>query len=735
MALAMLIAAAVCAFGAGDAPAKVEAGEVFRDTSRPADERVADLLSRLTLDEKISQLVNDSPAIERLGIPAYDWWSECLHGVARAGRATVFPQAIGLGATFDEALIKEVGAAIADEGRAKHNAAVAASGGASARYSGLTFWTPNINIFRDPRWGRGQETYGEDPFLTGTLGAAFVRGLQGDDPKYIKAAACAKHYAVHSGPEPLRHTFNAVVSGKDLRETYLPAFHRLVDAGVVGVMCAYNRTDGDPCCGSSALLGKILRDEWGFQGYVVTDCGALNDMYQGHKTSKDAAEAGATAVKSGVNVECGHVYLHLKEAMARGLVTEKEIDAVLAPAMRVRMRLGLFDPPEAVPFSKIGMDVVDSTKHRELARRAAAESIVLLKNRGNVLPLKANAKKLAVVGPNAASIEALLGNYYGVSSSMVTVLEGIIGRAPAGCSVEYVQGCLLTEPRGGSGGAVWMSQGADAVIAVVGLTGLLEGEEGDALANTNGGDRKEIGLPASQVAFLKELRKGVKIPLIVVLTGGGAIACPEIEELADAVLMAWYPGEEGGTAVAQVLFGDVNPSGRLPVTVPKSLDQLPAFEDYAMSGSGSTKGRTYRYMRDEPLWPFGFGLSYSKFEYSELRVSPGDGNDAAAVGVTLKNAGSVAGDDVVQMYITAPSGAPNAPLASLKTIKRVHLKAGESRRISIPVSRDMLALVDDKGNIAPVPGTYRITVGGCSPSASCERLGAAKPVSGELVTK
>lgn len=727
MSLAIMACVAVCACGTGP----VGAGEAFRDPSRPAGERVADLLSRLTLDEKISQLVNDSPAIERLGIPAYDWWSECLHGVGRAGRATVFPQAIGLGATFDEDLVKQVAGVIAEEGRAKHNAAVAASGGNSPRYGGLTFWTPNINIFRDPRWGRGQETYGEDPFLTGTLGAAFVRGLQGDDPRYIKAAACAKHYAVHSGPEPLRHSFNAVVSPKDLNETYLPAFHRLVDAGVAGVMCAYNRLDGEPCCGNRTLLGKILRDDWKFEGYVVTDCGAVWDMHQGHKTSKDAAEAAALALKSGVNVECGHDVLKVKEAMGRGLVTEADIDAALTPAMRVRMRLGMFDPPEVVPFSKIGMEVVDSAAHRAVARRAAAESIVLLKNKNGVLPLKKSVKSLAVVGPSAASVEALLGNYYGVSGSMVTVLEGVVAGAPPACSVEYVQGCLLNQKSGGNGGAVWVSQGKDAVIAVVGLTSLLEGEEGDALANTTGGDRADIGLPANQVAFLKELRKGVKQPLIVVLTGGGPIACPEVEELADAVLMAWYPGEEGGAAVADVLFGNVNPSGRMPVTVPRSVEQLPAFEDYAMNGA---KGRTYRYMKEEPLWPFGFGLSYAKFEFRDLKViSRGLSTDSVAeLEVTVENSGAVAGDEVVQVYVAAPEDVGNAPISSLRAVRRVRLEPGARQTLRIPVTRPMLELVNDKGEQRMARDTYRILVGGCSPGGRGEALGAAKLLSVDL---
>jgi beta-glucosidase len=737
MAASLAISLTLCVVGQSVSPPSGEAGaavEVFRDPSRSADERATDLLGKLTLDEKISQLVHDSPAIERLGIPAYNWWSECLHGVARAGRATVFPQAIGLGATFDEDLVKQVAAAIADEARAKHNAAIAASGGNSPQYGGLTFWTPNINIYRDPRWGRGQETYGEDPFLTGTLGSAFVRGLQGDDPNHIKAAACAKHYAVHSGPEPLRHQFNAVVSPKDLRETYLPAFHRLVDAGVAGVMCAYNRTDGEPCCGNGTLLGDILRKEWGFTGYVVSDCGALTDIYQGHHTTKDAAESAALAVKTGVNVECGHVYFELKKAVERGLVTEKEIDAALLPGLRVRMRLGLFDAPGGGRFDKIGMDVVDSTEHRALARRAAIESIVLLKNKDNVLPLKKTIKRLAVVGPNAASIQALLGNYNGLSSSMVTVVEGLTAGAPAGCSIEYTQGCLLNEKTGGNGGAVWMSQGADAVVAVMGLTSLLEGEEGDALANSTGGDRKDIGVPANQVEFLKELRRGVKIPIIVVLTGGGPIACPEIHGLADAVLMAWYPGEEGGAAVADVLFGNANPSGRLPVTVPKSLDQLPAFEDYAMSGGTSGKSRTYRYMRDEPLYPFGFGLSYAKFEYQDLRklLDPPGSGGMGTLEAFVHNAGTADGDDVIQFYITPPDGMPDAPIASLKAIRRIRVPAGQTELARFKITREMFEVVNEKGETVVLKGEYTVQIGGSAPGGRAGALGMAPMLSVKL---
>jgi beta-glucosidase len=708
-----------------DIPPQVEL-PVFRDPARSPDERTVDLLSRLTLDERISQLLNASAAIDRLGIPAYDWWNECLHGVADAGRATVFPQAIGLGATFDEDLIRRVAAAISDEARAKHNVTVAATHGASPRFSGLTFWAPNINIYRDPRWGRGQETYGEDPFLTGRLGTAFVRGLQGDDLDHLKIAACAKHFAVHSGPEPLRHKFNAVVGPRDLNETYLPAFHALVDAGVAGVMCAYNRTNDEPCCAGNVLLKQYLRDRWGFRGYVVSDCGAVSDFHTGHHVTADAPESAALAVKSGVNIECGHVYADLAKAIAMGLASEHDVDEALAPAMAIRFRLGLFDPPEISPYAKIGPEVINCQKHRDIAREAADKSIVLLKNSNGTLPLKTSLQRIAIVGPNATSIEALMGNYYGLSSHYVTILEGVVARTPPGCTVEYVQGCMLCAPADGAGGAIWAGKDADAVVAVMGINSLLEGEEGEALANGNGGDRTDIGLPANQIDFLRKLRAGLKKPLIVVLTGGGPIACPEVQELADAVLFAWYPGEQGGTAVADVLFGDVNPSGRLPVTFPMSTDQLPAFEDYAMAAG---PGRTYRYMRGEPLYPFGFGLSYTTFEYHDLKLSRSTvhAGESVHLQVIVENAGMRAGEEVVQVYVAAPAMS-GTPISSLKGFRRVAVEAGKSRIVEFDITSDMLAMANEQGLPTLVSGEYRLTIGAVSPSARGAVLGASAPV-------
>jgi beta-glucosidase len=554
--------------------------DVFRNPSAPLEARINDLISKLTLEEKALQMMHRSPAIPRLNIPAYNWWNESLHGVARSGVATVFPQAIGLGATFDEDLIFRIGNAISDEARAMHNASVAK--GHRLQYSGLTFWTPNINIFRDPRWGRGQETYGEDPFLTATLGMALVKGLQGNHPSYLKVAACAKHFAVHSGPERLRHEFNAVASPKDLRETYLPAFKALVDNGVETVMCAYNATNGEPCCSNQYLLKEVLRDEWGFKGHVVSDCWALVDLYQenGHKTVATQAEAVALAVKRGVNLNCGDEFPALVEAVNKGLITEKEIDAALAVLLKTRFRLGLFDPAENNPYNKIGTDVIDSEAHRALAKEAALKSIVLLKNNG-ALPLKNDLPRYFVTGPNAEGVYALMGNYYGVNPNMVTFLEGIAAAIQPGSQLQYKPGVELD--RANVNPIDWTTgdaKASDVTFVVMGLTGMLEGEEGESIASPHYGDRLDYDLPKAQIDFLKKLRDGNPKPIIAIVTGGSPMNLSEVHELADAVLLVWYAGEEGGNAVADILFGKASPSGKLPITFPKSLAQLPPYEDY-----------------------------------------------------------------------------------------------------------------------------------------------------------
>jgi beta-glucosidase len=643
--------------------------------------------------------------------------------VARNGRATVFPQAIGLAATWDPALVRRVAAAISDEARAKYHAALARHG-ATQLYQGLTFWSPNVNIYRDPRWGRGQETWGEDPTLTGELAAAFVRGMQGDDPRYLKTAACAKHYAVHSGPEKRRHGFDARVRARDLHETYLPAFRALVAAGVEAVMGAYNRVNGAPCCAHPYLLGTVLRETWGFAGHVVSDCGAVADIYQGHGAAPDAATAAAQALTHGCDLECGNTYRHLAGALERGLVGEADIDRALARVLATRFKLGMFDPPEQVPYAATPPEVVASAEHRALAHAAAAQSVVLLKNRGNILPLSPAVRTIRVLGPTAADVGALLGSYHGLNGTLTTLLEGIVDRLPEGIGLEYRQGCELIHPQ--TAGQEWLfsprSQ-PDVVIACMGLTPLLEGEEGDAIASTEEGDRADIALPAVQAAFVRRLAEaGARI--VLVLTGGGPIALGDLADLVEAVLFVWYPGEAGGAAVADILFGRAVPSGRLPLTFPQSLDDLPPFDHYSM------QGRTYRYTTKEPLYPFGFGLSYTRFAYSELQPAHarvGEGADLA-FHVTLANEGAVDAAEVVQVYLSALD-VPEAPLHSLVAFRRVPLRAGERQTLTFQIPAARLTVVDDAGVTRPAPGRWRLTVGGCAPGARGVALGAPAPVS------
>ncbi len=699
----------------------------YLNVDLPIPDRARDLISRLTLEEKVGLMSHPALGVPRLGIPAYNYWSEALHGVARNGRATVFPQAIGMAASWDKDLIHRVATAISDEGRAKYHAALKRNG-YTDQYQGLTFWSPNVNIFRDPRWGRGQETWGEDPFLTGEMASAFVRGLQSDHPKYLKAAACAKHYAVHSGPEKDRHHFNAVVSKRDLRETYLPAFKKLVtEAKVESVMGAYNRTLYEPCCASQLLLQDILRGEWGFEGHVVSDCGALSDFHLNHKVTGDAAESAALALQKGCDLGCDHVFNEIPAAIERGLITEADVDRALERTLGTRFKLGMFDPDENVPFASISMDVVACEAHRQLAYRAAAESVVLLKNKNNILPIKPSARKIFVTGPTATSMEVLLGNYYGFNNQMITLLEGITGRLPEGMGMEYHPGALLKHPREiPHTWAAGMAQSADVTIVCAGLSSFLEGEEGESLLSPQNGDRESISLPAVQVNYIKELAaSGAKI--VLVLTGGSPIALGEVEDLVDAILFVWYPGMEGGRAIADVLFGDIAPSGKLPITFPKSLDQLPPFEDYNMAG------RTYRYMTEEPLYPFGFGLSYTTFEYCGLNVvSPAVSPSGFDVEVAVKNTGSVAADEVVQFYISALESPLPAPISRLVGFERIHLQPGESKMVRLAVTPEMLMLYDEDGIQKLEPGKFRLTVGGCSPSARGLALGAPQPVSIEF---
>jgi len=835
----------------------------FQNPELSVEQRANDLVGRMTLDEKISQMMNAAPAIPRLEIPEYNWWNECLHGVARAGIATVFPQAIGLGATWDEDLIFRVSTAISDEARAKHHEA--ANQGRRLIYQGLTFWTPNINIFRDPRWGRGQETYGEDPFLTGRIGVQFIKGLQGDDPKYFKTIATVKHYAVHSGPEPERHSFNAITDERDLRETYLPQFEMGVKEGkAYSVMCAYNRYLGQACCGSDMLLTNILRNEWGFTGYVVSDCGAIADIYQTHKVEPTPQAAAALAVKSGTDLECATVYENLQKAVSENLITEQEIDVSVKRLFIARLRLGMFDPPEMVPYTKIPYDVVDSEQNKKLAKETALESMVLLKNEKGLLPLKKDIGTVAVIGPNADQVSVLLGNYNGTPSDPITPLRGITEKLAGKSKVLFAQGSELAKgmlvfkvipgdllfngdnanglkadyysnkdflgnvlfstidknvdvswgenaPKGdmdpNNFGVIWtgefrpdrsgtfylgitttvktrlylndslviftsyhfrdeysdprlrksqplnfeagkkyklrieagesygdariqlmwsvpaethyeelkqqavkIAKQADVVIMCMGISASLEGEQMDvSVDGFIGGDRTRIDLPVIQQDLIKAVyATGKKI--ILVLLNGSAIATNWENENVPAILEAWYPGQAGGAAIADVIFGDYNPGGRLPVTIYKSINDLPSFEDYNM------KNRTYRYFTGEPLYPFGYGLSYTSFEYSKLKIEENLCiGDTVMISVDVKNTGKLAGDEVVQLYLSNLSSLYPTPIRSLKGFNRVHLQPGEVKTIRFSVTPDAFSVINDKNERTVLPGKFVLSVGGIQP--------------------
>ncbi|MCB0636423.1 MAG: glycoside hydrolase family 3 C-terminal domain-containing protein [Lewinella sp.] len=693
----------------------------FQNPALPLEDRMEDLISRLTLEEKTAQLLNATPAVERLGIPPYDWWNECLHGVARNGRATVFPQAIGLAATWDTDLLQRIGDVIATEARAKYN--VAQAHGQYERYQGLTFWSPNVNIFRDPRWGRGQETYGEDPFLTSRIGVSFVKGLQGDHPTVLKAAGMAKHYAVHNGPEGLRHEFDAVVSMKDLWETYLPAFEALVtEAKVEGIMGAYNRTNGEPCCAHPYLMQEVLRERWGFDGYFVSDCGAISDFYSGHNIVGTAREAAALALNTGCNLNCGATYRELMESIRAGLTTEEVVDENLRELLPTRFRLGLFDPFGSGPFDQIGPEVIRSEAHVDLALEAATKGIVLLKNDDHTLPLDQDINSIFVTGPTATHAQALLANYYGVSENLVTILEGIVSRASPHTNVKYRQGALLYEPNHNP--RDWTSgtaAGSDVTVVCLGISQLIEGEEGESIASDHAGDREDIRLPQNQIDFLRVIRSRAK-KLVVVITGGSAIACPEVYEMADALLYVWYPGEQGGNAVADILYGNANPSGRLPVTFVRSVEDLPPYEDYALAN------RTYRYLETEPLFPFGFGLSYTSFAYGELEVSRNtrSGNGPFTISTKVTNDGSMPGEEVVQLYVSDLAASVDVPRYALRGFQRITLAPGEVKTVTFTVTPEDLMLINEAGERVLEPGTFRISVGGSVPSDRSVQLGAAQ---------
>lgn len=850
-----------------------QAGEPFYlDPTQPIETRVNDLISRMTLEEKASQLVNQARAIPRLEVPAYDWWSEALHGVANAGIATVFPEPIGLAATFDDPLIHEMAVVIGTEARAKHNQAVRA--GRRDIMEGLDFWSPNINIVRDPRWGRGQETYGEDPFLTGRMGVAFVTGMQGNDPKYFRVIATPKHFAVHSGPEPLRHSIDVQVSKHDMTDTYLPAFRAAVTEGKAqSIMCAYNRVNGQPACANPFLLQDQLRGAWEFNGYVVSDCDAIMDMVEGHHFVKSQAEAAAIAIKSGMDNECAdfftvvkddHDYRPFIDAVKQGLLTEADLDTSLRRLFTARMKLGMFDPPDKVPYAQTPDSEIDSRAHRQLALRTAQESMVLLKNDG-VLPLASNVNKILVVGPLAESVQVLHGNYSGTASHAVTALEGM-RKQFAGAQVSFQPGTnFLREPRViptselstddgrpglkgeyfsgelsgtpqqvrvdpyvdlqlshpdphalptpnamkdfsvrwtgfltpmesgiyqlglfGSMQRMWLdgklivddallhdpnaqfttlqltkgrrysvkieyeaggrvtklmwlpvsadplveavsaAREADVIVAVVGITSKLEGEEMKVdLPGFRGGDRTSLNLPEEEDVLLGAL-KGTDKPLVVVLMNGSALAVNWANDHANAILEAWYAGEEGGTAIAQALAGVNNPAGRLPVTFYKGVEQLPEFEDYSM------KNRTYRYFTGQPLYPFGYGLSYSKFEYSGLKLSSPElkAGDPLDVEVDLKNTSERAGDEVVELYLSFPK-MPGAPMRALRGFTRVHLQGSEQRRVKLALQPRDLSYVNEAGDRLVAAGDYVITVGGGQPGTSAAQAEAHLTIHGE----
>lgn len=696
----------------------------FKNEALTPEERAHLLVSQMTLDEKASQLRFDAPAVERLGIPAYNWWNEGLHGVARAGTATMFPQAIAMAAMFDLPLMQQIGDTISTEFRAKYNEFSKKDD--RDIYKGLTVWSPNINIFRDPRWGRGHETYGEDPFLTARTGVAFIRGLQGDGP-VLKTSACAKHYAVHSGPESERHSFNAVVSQKDLWETYLPAFEAAVtEAGVESVMGAYNRTNGEPCCGSKTLLTDILRKKWQFKGHVTSDCWAIRDFHTGHFVTKTAPESAAMALKNGCDVNCGNTYLHILEALQEGLVTEEDITTACERLMTTRIRLGLFD--EKTPFDDLGFEDCDTAEHRALSLKAAEEAMVLLKNDG-VLPL--DAKKLhsvAVIGPNADNVRMLEGNYCGTASEYVTLLEGIREALDPETRLYYAQGCHLFRnrveglalPGDRMSEAVIAAEHADVVILCLGLDTSLEGEQGDEGNAHASGDKPDLNLPGEQQKLIDAVA-AVGKPVVLVLGTGSALALDQAAKSCNAILNVWYPGSLGGRAAAHILFGKTSPSGKLPVTFYSETNTLPDFSDYAMAG------RTYRYMTEKPMYPFGFGLTYGDVAVTAAQAENPVKGEAVKLQVTVHNSGAET-DDVVQVYIH-PEGSAFAPAnPSLCAFTRVHLGGNETRTVELTVPAASFTVVNEAGERVCDTDRFTLFCGMGQPDERTEELTGHKAV-------
>ncbi len=708
--------------------ATVTGNPVYLNTSLTFRERAADLVNRLTIEEKILQMQYNAPAVPRLGIPEYNWWNECLHGVARNGTATVFPQAIGMAATWNPELIRQEADIISTEARAKYYEAIGK--GEHGIYQGLTFWSPNINIFRDPRWGRGQETYGEDPLLTAEIGKAFVRGLQGDDPKYFKVISTAKHFAVHSGPESERHRFDAWPSMRDLHETYLPAFEALVkDAKVYSVMSCYNRVYATPASANTFLLKDILRDKWNFDGYVVSDCWAISDFYNFHKFVPSADKASALAVRAGCDLACGNEYPHLNEAIKSGYLTENDLNISLTRLFEARMKLGMFDPPSMVPYASITPAANNTKENSAFARKVAQESIVLLKNENNLLPLSKKVKKIAVIGPYANDTSVLLGNYNGTPTAPVTILQGILNNAGKGMkNIEFRIGVERPEvlarreqvdkaqseqdEKKLAAEAMEIAGKSDVVIFVGGISPNLEGEEMDVKVDGfAGGDRTNLDIPSAQMQLLQKIKAAGK-PVILVLTNGSALSCGWAKDNIPAIVEAWYPGQEGGNALTDVLFGKYNPAGRLPVTFYNSVNDLPAFDDYSM------EGRTYKYFSGKPLFAFGHGLSYSTFKYSDVKVAKPEissADEAVDVTVTITNTGKYDGDEVVQLYVKQPASLQSQPIKALAAFSRVNLKAGASASVKLSFSVKQLRHFDTvAGDYKIEPGDYTLLIGASS---------------------
>ena len=694
--------------------------------------RAKELVEKMTLEEKVSQTVHGAAGIERLGIKTYNWWNEALHGVARAGVATVFPQAIGMAASFDEELVWKVADVISTEGRAKYN--MQQEFGDLDIYKGLTFWAPNVNIFRDPRWGRGHETFGEDPYLTSRLGVRFIQGLQGDDSQYMKTAACVKHFAVHSGPEDERHSFDARVNARDLFETYLPAFEACVKEGKVeAVMGAYNRTNGEPCCGSRTLLTDILRKGWGFEGHVTSDCWAVKDFHEYHKVTATPLESVAMAMENGCDLNCGSLFLYLTEAVKRRMVSEERLDEAVTNLLSARMKLGLFDEEETV-FSNITYDQNDTVEHSRLNFEASRKSFVLLKNEGNLLPLDKNKiKTIGVIGPNANNRKALEGNYEGTASRYYTISEGIQDYVGDDVRVLYSEGCHLCKTRLSGLGQEndrmaevrAVCAHSDVVIACLGLDSSLEGEEGDEGNEFASGDKPDLSLPGLQQDILMAAWESGK-PVVLVLLSGSALAVPWADEHIPAIIEGWYPGAMGGKAMASVIFGEYSPEGKLPVTFYRTTEELPDFRDYSM------EGRTYRYMKQKALYPFGFGLSYTDFAVTEAAVSKDTIQKDSIVSVTavLENQGKMAGAETIQLYIKAKR--PGTPNAQLKALKKVELQPGEIKEIHMDLADRAFGIRDDKGDLILGEGTYELYVGTQQPDGCSSELTGKHPLCIEI---